>query len=706
VPGFSANHTLLAVAFFVTLAGARGVATAGENPGPVTLESGWSYRWGDSPVDEAGNRSWLLDRSPAGWTEMERPGDSPDRGSNEWLWYRIELPSETFARPALYLPNVILSFEVYLEQELIYRFGAMRPDDGSKYAVTEIHVIPLPPGYEGKTVSVRIFSDVFAIGMDQTADSPLLGAEREVIRRIFLGGLESVAVGFLLIFAGLFALLTIVIRFRENLSAPLSFAAFSICMGVFVMMVHSSAQLVIESQVIKLYAMTVSFLFFPVGMFAYLQHTIFRAAGRTSRRVIWVVFYVHLAAAVTAVALDLSGWAAIPLGMRPYNVLFAVTVPVTLAVTIGQARRGSSAAKVAAWGFILFGLTGFADLLQGLQLISHVRWVSHWGALVFVGCLGYILERQFTESHRRLKVYSRQLQEKSDQLEEYSRTLEEKVADRTRTLDEKNRELEYALQELKDTQEQLIIREKMASLGSLVAGVAHEVNNPIGAVISASDVANRCVGAVRDFVRENTEADSSRVCSASDILEENIRVISEAARRVSEIVRSLKNFARLDEAEFQKADIHEGIDSTLTLVKHLVKDRIEIVREYGDIPDLLVYPNQLNQVFMNLIVNAIDAIEGRGTVAIRTSSDGQNARICIEDTGKGISPEHIRRVFDPGFTTKGVGVGTGLGLSISYNIIRKHGGTIDVKSEPGRSTCFTITLPLRRAGGETGTPDP
>jgi signal transduction histidine kinase len=687
------------VTLVVALAGARAGATAGDNPEPVTLESGWSYRWGDSPVGAAGTRSWLQDRGAAGWTGMERPGEPPDRGSNEWLWYRVPLPSETFARPALYLPNVVLSFEVYLEQDLIYRFGAMQTDVGDKYSITEVHVIPLPPGYQGKTVSIRVFSDVFAIGVDATAEQPMLGSERDVIRRIFLCGLESVAVGFLLIFTGLFALLTIAIRFRENLSAPLSFAAFSICMGLFVMMIRSSAKLVIDSQVIKLYATTVSFLFFPVGMFAYLQFTIFRTAGRICRRVIWVVFFVHLTAAVTAVALDLIGSHALPLGMRPYNALFAATVPVTLVLTIGQARRGSTEAKIAAWGFIIFGLAGFADLLQGLRLIPHVRWVSHWGALVFVGCLGYVLERQFTESHRRLKVYSQQLREKSDQLEEYSRTLEEKVADRTRTLDEKNQELEGALQELRDTQEQLIIREKMASLGSLVAGVAHEINNPIGAVISASDVANRCVDAVRDFVRENAESDSSRVRSASEILDENIRVISEAARRVSEIVRSLKNFARLDEAEYQETDIHEGIDSTLTLVKHLVKGRIDVVKQYGDIPKLPVYPNQLNQVFMNLIVNAIDAIEDKGAITIVTASDGKVARVRIEDTGKGISPEHIRRVFDPGFTTKGVGVGTGLGLSISYNIIRKHGGTIDVESEPGRGTRFTITLPLRRPGG-------
>jgi len=129
------------------------------------------------------------------------------------------------------------------------------------------------------------------------------------------------------------------------------------------------------------------------------------------------------------------------------------------------------------------------------------------------------------------------------------------------------------------------------------------------------------------------------------------------------------------------------------------------VKEYGDLPGLTVYPNQLNQVFMNLIVNAIDAIDGEGTITIRTRKDSLNAYISVADTGKGIRAEDIRYVFDPGFTTKGVGVGTGLGLSISYNIIQKHGGALDVKSEPGKGTEFTIVLPLRQVRGEIGSND-
>jgi two-component system NtrC family sensor kinase len=155
----------------------------------------------------------------------------------------------------------------------------------------------------------------------------------------------------------------------------------------------------------------------------------------------------------------------------------------------------------------------------------------------------------------------------------------------------------------------------------------------------------------------------------------------------------LKTFARLDEAEWKSADLREGMDSTLALVAHLHRDRIEVVRDYGDVPPIACHPGQLNQVFMNLLVNAIQAIEGPGTIRVRLGADAEALTIDVEDTGRGIAPEHLPRVFDPGFTTKGVGVGTGLGLAISHRIIEAHGGTIDVASRPGTGSTVTVRLP-------------
>jgi signal transduction histidine kinase len=696
---------VLVLAIVSVPTGIRGDATAPVNPDPVTLTSGWQYRWGDSPVDTSGAFAWLQDRPDAGWTVLPDLNWPTDRDEQEWIWYRSKLPLITWTDPALYLPTVAVAFEVYLGTDIIYQFGTMAPDLNNKYTVTEIHVIPLPPGYQGNTVFVRVFSNEFVIGLEGTSEIPRIGSQEDIVRRFFIRGLDSMALGFFFIFAGLFSLSTILLRYRDNLSAPLSFAVFSLSLGVFYIMNQPAAQFVIRSQALKMYAMITAFMLFPIGMYAYLQYTVFRSCSKVARGIIWGVCSLHLGFAVVLVALDLLDVVQMPVGMRIYNILFTVTIPVSLFVTIAHAMRGSTAARIVVWGFAVFGITGLIDLLQGLQVIPMVHWLSQWGALFFVGCLIYILERQFTKNIRQLKEYSVQLEEKSEQLEDYSRTLEDKVTDRTRTLDEKNTQLETTLNDLKDTQQQLLIQEKMASLGNLVAGVAHEVNNPIGAVISASDVSSRCIRLLNEFIEEKAGDGDLKVKKAFDILDENTSVISEAARRVSRIVKSLKDFARLDEAELQKVTIHDGIDNTLTLVKHLLGNRIDVVTEYGDVPELMVFPNQLNQVYMNLIVNAIDSIEEKGTVTIETHSDSLNAYVSVADTGKGIPAQNLPRIFDPGYTTKGMGVGTGLGLSISYSIIQKHDGALSVESKPGKGTTFTIVLPLRQIRTESDQPE-
>jgi signal transduction histidine kinase len=183
-----------------------------------------------------------------------------------------------------------------------------------------------------------------------------------------------------------------------------------------------------------------------------------------------------------------------------------------------------------------------------------------------------------------------------------------------------------------------------------------------------------------------------------EVLDEIGRVNKTACERIVATVKSLRNFARLDEAERKRVDLHEGLESTLVLVHHEFKNRIKVVRDYGDeVPEVECSPNQLNQVFMNILVNAAHAIEGEGTVNIATRSEGEQVTISFTDTGRGIDPKVVPNIFDPGFTTKGVGVGTGLGLAICYRIVKDHHGSIDVESEPGRGTTFAITLPTKPA---------
>jgi two-component system NtrC family sensor kinase len=257
-------------------------------------------------------------------------------------------------------------------------------------------------------------------------------------------------------------------------------------------------------------------------------------------------------------------------------------------------------------------------------------------------------------------------------------------------------ELEVAMRELKDTQAALVQSEKMASLGNLVAGVAHEINTPVGSINSSADVMARALArmrsrleAVAPGVREDGE-----ISKALDILEDISRVNKTASERIVKIVQSLRNFARLDEAERKSADLVEGLESTLTLLHHELKNRIDVVRDYEAIPEIVCSPNQLNQVFMNVLVNAAHAIDGRGTITIRTRYRDGEVAISFTDTGRGIPAAVLPRIFDPGFTTKGVGVGSGLGLAICYRIVKEHGGRIEVASEPEKGTTFTVILPV------------
>jgi signal transduction histidine kinase len=239
---------------------------------------------------------------------------------------------------------------------------------------------------------------------------------------------------------------------------------------------------------------------------------------------------------------------------------------------------------------------------------------------------------------------------------------------------------------LKEAQEQLIITEKMATIGTLVAGVAHEINTPLSAIKSNLYL--------EKILLKDLNSESEEIIKFKETLASMQEINQIAIERIMGIVVGLKGFARLDEAVFKEVNLHEGIDNTLLIINNQIKDRIEIIKQYGKIPLVACYPGQLNQVFLNVLVNAMQAIEGRGRITISTSCTDSKVYIAIEDSGQGISEANIAKIFDPGFTTKGVGVGTGLGLSISYKIVEKHKGKIMVESKLGVGTKMTIELPI------------
>ncbi|KAA3598406.1 MAG: HAMP domain-containing protein [Calditrichaeota bacterium] len=297
---------------------------------------------------------------------------------------------------------------------------------------------------------------------------------------------------------------------------------------------------------------------------------------------------------------------------------------------------------------------------------------------------------------------TREMQEANKKLNDAVRSIADKNVNLLKVQEEleaKNNKIEQVLVNLQNAQVQLVQAEKMSALGKLVAGIAHEINTPMGAINSNTDIASKSIAKINALVEEVNgsieDPIQKKLKKFLSILTDSNKVSTTACERIVSLIKNLKNFARLDQAELQKVNLIDGIESTLTLVYHETKNKVQFEKDYQEIPLIECHPNQLNQVFMNIIVNSTQAIEGKGVIKIKTYEKDNFVFIELEDSGKGIKPENLSRIFDPGFTTKGVGVGTGLGLSICHNIIKNHKGDISVQSEVGKGSKFIVKLPIK-----------
>lgn len=276
-------------------------------------------------------------------------------------------------------------------------------------------------------------------------------------------------------------------------------------------------------------------------------------------------------------------------------------------------------------------------------------------------------------------------------------------------LENRNAELAQRKTELERLQAQLVHNEKMASLGQLAAGIAHELNNPAGFIFSNMALLQEYVAQLELLSRSqqtstplSQHGDASNIQSTPNfdsILQDLGSIAADSysgALRIRDVVQNLRLFSRLDEAEYKQVDLHEGIDSTVRLLsKYYTSNLITLKRDYGTLPPVHCYAGQLNQVWMNLLINAAQAIgDTPGEVRIKTRCEGETVTASVSDTGRGIQPEDLKRIFDPFFTTKPVGDGTGLGLSITHGIVDRHGGTIKVESFPGKGATFTVAIPI------------
>lgn len=408
-----------------------------------------------------------------------------------------------------------------------------------------------------------------------------------------------------------------------------------------------------------------------------------------------------------------------------YNSLVAVITILTLSVLLIKSGYRPAYLYMIAWSFMLLSL--ITVILRNLSIVPYnlfTAYILYIGSMVEVALLSFALADKINVYKKEKEISQQQaieaLKENDRLIREQNIVLEKKVLERTEELRNANEQLNVAMVELKDAQTQLVESEKMASLGQLTAGIAHEINNPINfvksnvkplrmdiddllGVIDAysalhTTTPDKMAEALKKIEQLKQQLDLDFIKTELDNL---LKGIEDGAQRTAEIVRGLRTFSRLDESEIKAIDIHEGLDSTLVILKNSIPDYINIKKSYQVKTMVECFPGKLNQVFMNIINNAIHAIKDKKErnkeecIFISTSQpDDLHVEISIKDTGTGMTEEVKQKIFDPFFTTKDVGEGTGLGLAIVFKIIQKHQGKISVNTNLGDGTEFVITLPL------------
>ncbi|WP_322081205.1 histidine kinase [Burkholderia sp. BCC1972] len=376
-----------------------------------------------------------------------------------------------------------------------------------------------------------------------------------------------------------------------------------------------------------------------------------------------------------------------------------------------DARCGAARGVDAPWLATTVALFTMATLVVTLMLCRFDARTTFLRGMT--DTLERLVRLRTDELERALRRYEQTTQMLQRTRENMAAEIDERKAAHV-LLEQEKDEQRRLLHALAETHEQLLQSEKLASIGQLAAGVAHEINNPIGFVSANLNTLKTWVRSLLDVVAAHEAALPQHDPAARDALtavrraadldyvrDEIVTLIDESidgALRVRRIVQDLRDFSRPASDEWHIVDLHAGLESTLNVVHNELKYKADVVRDYGDVPQVECLPSQLNQVFMNLLVNAAQAIPEHGVITIRTSRDGDQVSIAISDTGAGMTPDVVRRIFDPFFTTKPVGQGTGLGLSVSHGIVERHRGAIDVTSEPGRGTTFRVRLPVRQAG--------
>ncbi|MCK6547617.1 ATP-binding protein [Myxococcota bacterium] len=676
----------------------------------VMLEHGWVRTFGDDV-------RWAApDHDDAAWEPAPLvPGiiDMQLLGAHDVAWFRlhVDVPAHLAADELQLFLTWSADVELFLDGRTLGRFGA-------RGAATD----PATVSFAGRHVPLRFETPgrhVFAVRLDPRREGisrwmdprPAFGlsitnaeglAEHQRGRR----QVERICYSFAAAALALGALHLFLFLFRREQRVHLYYAASSFAVATVALTSYGTSGIetlggaitFVYVNRVAILAMSVTGLLFYYSAFKY-----------PLPRYFWIFFAVSLGFAISAPFISIA-W---------IMVFTVAALTEQLRVLVHANLRRIDGAWIVLIGG---GASIFSALVQVASILRIIpgEWVPPffylYGFLALLLSMSIYLARDVAGIQRSLAAQLQRVQELSElavaqerraQEEQTARLLleadnlrqedlleEAKKRDRVLLqLSNAHDELAKAHEELRQTQSKLAQSERMASLGQLVAGIAHEINTPVGAMASAQDSLRRATAKLKEALTAEVR-DDAKLARLLSVIDDANRVMESGSTRVTNIVRRLKTFARLDEAELKRVDLHEGLDDTLMLLDHELRGRVEVTREYGQLPLVACYPGQINQVFLNLIHNARQAIPARGHITITTWAEPGRVKVRVRDDGVGIPPENLRKIFDPGFTTKGVRVGTGLGLAICYRIIEEHQGEITVESKPGEGSAFTVAIPL------------
>lgn len=677
----------------------------------IELSQGWTYRWGDSPLREDGTPLWLLDSSSSGW----RPaGNSlrfkrPPNGTV--LWLRTTIPPIDQPNPCITfegshgLAALAESMEVYLDDFFLYRAEKLRSQKGPRFVGSIL--LPLDPNYRGKHLTLRL----------DAGNHPYLGivgkirlaSYRESLRAVVQRDLDTFILGFFfLILSGILFTFTVFSRLQER-GALFTLAAFTLCTGTWSVISNNNANLFFPDPPLLWEVLaTLATLLTPVTMAAFFEQ-IFGSGKFCLHRRTWQAFlgfagltlFVHVLNAGTSgsfMGLYMLLWGV-------FNALTVVAVLFFYGTAIAYACQGDHEARVFTVGFSAFA---FFVIKYALQYFIHHQTspgLITWGAFFFILSLILLLGKRFDDTQNRLEDQNRMLnrmwqevKDSRDAVAEWNQTLEQRVEERTHQLEDANEELKKAFDTLQQTQTQLIQSEKMVALGNLVAGIAHEINTPVGIGVTAASHLEEKTKELQALFLDNKmkKSDLERYV---EVATETSDMILTNLRRASDLIRSFKQVAVDQSCEnHRRFRVHSYLEEILlSLRPQLKKTPHQVIIECDPSLEIESHPGAFSQIITNLVMNslthAFDA--GRaGIIEIRAEEAGDSLLVTYADNGKGITPENQKHIFEPFFTTLRGRGGTGLGLHIVYNLVHKtFDGSIACESEPGR-TVFTIEFPI------------